>query len=78
MEQLKDEFGETDVDFNSNVISKDYRFWWQQCAFEIGDAKGKPVINKDGTVNEYLCSLPLICSVYGDGDEIAQVSTSYN
>lgn len=62
------------------VISLNWRFWWIPCAFEIGvdDMKGKPVKNKDGSINPYYESLPLICGVYGDENEICQISTSYN
>ncbi|CAH9016555.1 hypothetical protein VP137E351_P0070 [Vibrio phage 137E35-1] len=40
--------------------------------------KGKPVKNKDGSINPYYESLPLICGVYGNSGDIVQVSTSYN
>lgn len=87
MEQIEEHFGEdllselTENDGDCVLPkSKSYKFWWKPCAFEIGidDMKGKPVINKDGTVNPYYESLPLICGVYGDKEEIVQVATSYN
>lgn len=83
VEQLDEEFGKMDdelfYDENSNVVSNNWKFWWTPCAFEIGidEMKGQPVKNKDGSINPYYESLPLICGVYGDSNTIAMVSTSY-
>ncbi|AUS00312.1 hypothetical protein NVP1273O_35 [Vibrio phage 1.273.O._10N.286.54.C7] len=69
-----------DDECEGGIVSSDWRFWWSPYAFEIGidEMKGKPVINKDGSINPYYESLPLVCGVYGGPNDIAQVSTSYN
>lgn len=81
VEQCHDEFKWSDNDeCEGGIIYSSWRYWWSPCAFEIGvdDMKGNPVRNKDGSINPYYESLPLICGVYGDKETVAQVSTSYN
>lgn len=69
-----------DDECQGEVIPSSWKYWWKPCAFEIGidDMKGNPAKNKDGSINPYYEILPLICGVYGDENEICQVSTSYN
>lgn len=80
VEQCHEEFKLSDDDeCEGGVISSNWRYWWAPCAFEIGvdNIKGGLVKNKDGSINPYYESLPLICGVYGDANTVAQVSTSY-
>lgn len=82
VEQLNDEFGVPDEDYPDEcggIAFKSWKTWWIPCLNEKEPGlKGQPVKMKDGTIHPHYVSLPLICNVYGDGDCIAQVSTSYN
>lgn len=82
VEQLNEEFGvidEENPNENVGVSFTGVKGWWKPCVNEKEEGlRGQPVKNKDGTINPNYISLPLICNVYGDGETIAQVSTSYN
>lgn len=88
VEQLDEEFGKLDdeayYDNNGNVVSKNWRYWWSPCVCEKQWKDGKyitcgtPVYNRSGELMEEFEKLPLICGVYGGGDDVAQVTTSYN
>ncbi|OOF25080.1 hypothetical protein BZJ19_10195 [Salinivibrio proteolyticus] len=82
-EQIKEEFpplcSQDEDDLLTELVSADWRYWWQPQLCEIGDKMvGKPAIGRDGTAIPHHELLPLICAVYGDGDDVCQVSTSYN
>ncbi|MES1922266.1 hypothetical protein MHBO_003774 [Bonamia ostreae] len=87
LEQLEDEFEvlEDSRDDFKNIVSANWRYWWQPCLSEKCFVNGKYVtrgakaINKrTGGVMENYEVLPLICGVYGGKDDICQVTTSYN
>lgn len=64
------------------IASSDWKYWWQPCAYEF-DYKtermsGGVVKNSHGDILPYYQSLPLLCGVYGNSDDVVQVSTSYN
>jgi hypothetical protein len=86
---LDEEFGVQDdycYDKNGNVAWSNYKTWWKPCLSEkCWDSKngkfttkGKTVYNKDGELVECHEILPLICAVYGDKEDIAMITTSYN
>ncbi|HEJ2457999.1 TPA: hypothetical protein SLZ51_002349 [Vibrio cholerae] len=86
-EQLNDYFGmEEAEDERGNLVSTNWQYFWRPCVSEKGwdnkkgryITKGAPCYNKRGElINEYEV-LPLICGVYGNAEDIAQLTTSYN
>ncbi|MPX98234.1 hypothetical protein EHW61_16535 [Salinivibrio sp. VYel6] len=76
VEQINDHYG---MDEGGEVITSNWHYWWQMQLCEIGDKMvGKPAIGRDGTVIPHYELLPLVCAVYGNADDVCQVSTSYN
>lgn len=81
-EHINDYFGDfEEEDEFGNLISADWRYWWQDCLNEQAtDSKGKFVMkgskafNKSGEVMVGFEVLPLISAVYGGGNEVAIVS----
>ncbi|GAB3528565.1 hypothetical protein [Photobacterium alginatilyticum] len=85
LEQLENEFGEKEEfpDAYGNVVSADWRFWWKPCLCEKDYKNGKyithgqPAYNRQGELTVAFEYLPLICGVYGNTNDVAQVSSSY-
>ncbi|WP_114774495.1 hypothetical protein [Vibrio cholerae] len=87
VDQLNDEFGmEEAADEYGNLVSANWRYFWRPCVSEkewnsqTGKhiTKGQPAYNKKGHLLAEYEVLPLICGVYGDAEDIAQLTTSYN
>ncbi|MEZ9372138.1 hypothetical protein AB4235_05590 [Vibrio cyclitrophicus] len=86
IEHVEQYFGITEEfkDEHDNVASSNWRFWWAPCLCEkeYKDGRyvlrGKQAFNKHGEKMEQFETMPLICGVYGDASDVAQILTSYN
>ncbi|ELJ8564032.1 hypothetical protein RUK47_002934 [Vibrio cholerae] len=86
-EQMNDEFGmEEAADEHGNLVSADWRYFWRPCVSEKEwdskkgkyITKGAPCRNKEGELMAEYEVLPFICAVYGNADDVAQLTTSYH